>query len=198
MKRASFLEVNLSHTASTMKKLAAIASALLLAKALVAVDSFVVQSAAPGAATHLAPRGQSRVRPRYAGTGGDGGSDSPLSLSESDQVVAGVGGTAAALLVLGSEAVLKTTGCGLPAGPAGLIGAAEGISYLSVVGFVGWSLWTKTTTGSGLPAGPIGLLGLAEGLSFLAAAVGLAVLGFQVADYGYIPNAVPMEGGMCS
>ena len=69
---------------------------------------------------------------------------------------------------------------------------------MSVVGFVGWSLWTKTTTGSGLPAGPIGLLGLAEGLSFLAAAVGLAVLGFQVADYGYIPNAVPMEGGMCS
>jgi hypothetical protein len=24
------------------------------------------------------------------------------------------------------------------------------------------------------------------------------VLGFQIADYGYIPNAVPMEGGMCS
>ena len=29
-------------------------------------------------------------------------------------------------------------------------------------------------------------------------AAGLAVLGFQIVDYGYIPNAVPMEGGMCS
>ena len=31
---------------------------------------------------------------------------------------------------------LKTTGCGLPAGPFGLFGAAEGISYLIVAGVV--------------------------------------------------------------
>lgn len=52
--------------------------------------------------------------------------------------------------------------------------------------------------GSGLPSGPAGLLGAAEGLSFLAALVGVVVLVLQVTNYGYIPNAVPMEGGMCS
>jgi hypothetical protein len=52
--------------------------------------------------------------------------------------------------------------------------------------------------GSGLPSGPKGILGLAEGSSFLAVFSGLIVLGFQVFDFGYIPNAVPMEGGMCS
>lgn len=52
--------------------------------------------------------------------------------------------------------------------------------------------------GSGLPAGPGGLLGAAEGLSFLAILAGLVVLVLQVTDYGYVPNAVPMDGGMCS
>jgi len=93
---------------------------------------------------------------------------------------------------------LKTTGCGLPAGPFGLLGAAEGISYLVVVGFVATALYKKATTGSGLPAGPAGLLGAAEGLSFLSAAAGLVVLGFQIADYGYLPEAVPVEGGVCT
>merc|ERR1711965_1130890 len=74
---------------------------------------------------------------------------------------------------------LKTTGCGLPAGPFGLIGAAEGISYLVVIGFVAAALLSKVTSGSGLPAGPFGLLGAAEGLSFLTAIAGLVVLGFQ-------------------
>jgi hypothetical protein len=72
---------------------------------------------------------------------------------------------------------LKTTGCGLPAGPFGLIGAAEGVSYLVVIGFVGAAILSKVTTGKGLPAGPLGLLGAAEGLSFLSAVAGLAVLG---------------------
>ena len=44
---------------------------------------------------------------------------------------------------------LKTTGCGLPAGPFGLVGAAEGISYLAVVGLLGWSIFSKIKTGSG-------------------------------------------------
>jgi hypothetical protein len=101
------------------------------------------------------------------------------------------------LIMLGSEYVLKTTGCGLPAGPYGLIGAAEGISYLGVTGLVAFSIYTKIKTGSGLPAGPKGVLGLAEGLSFLAITVGIVVLAFQVLDFGYIPNAVPVEGGLC-
>lgn len=76
--------------------------------------------------------------------------------------------------------------------------AAEGISYLVVIGFVGSALLSKVTSGKGLPAGPGGLLGAAEGLSFLTAAAGLVVLGFQLADYGYLPEAVPVEGGVCS
>ena len=46
-------------------------------------------------------------------------------------------------VMLWSEYTLKTTGCGLPAGPGGLLGALEGISYLFVVGLVGFSLYTK-------------------------------------------------------
>ena len=51
--------------------------------------------------------------------------------------------------------------------------------------------------GSGLPGGKFGLLGLAEGLAFLALFAGVIVLFLQVTNYGYIPNAVPMEGAMC-
>ena len=40
---------------------------------------------------------------------------------------------------------------GLPPGPAGLLGAAEGIGYLAVVGIVGWSIKTKVSTGTGKP-----------------------------------------------
>ena len=57
---------------------------------------------------------------------------------------------------------------------------------------------SKNKKGTGLPPGPGGILGAAEGLSYLALLAGLAVLVAQVANYGYIPNAVPMDGGMCS
>jgi hypothetical protein len=100
--------------------------------------------------------------------------------------------------MLYSEFTLKTTGCGIPAGPFGLFGLVEGISYLIVTGMAVYSVVTKVQTGRGLPAGPYGLLGAAEGLSFLTIAFGLVVLALQIVNYGYIPNAVPMEGGMCS
>lgn len=121
-----------------------------------------------------------------------------INLAESDQTIVGAVGTLAALITLYSEFTLKTTGCGLPAGPFGLVGLVEGLSYLSVIGLAAFSFVTKIQTGRGLPAGPLGLLGAAEGLSFLAIALGLVVLVLQVTNYGYIPNAVPMEGGMCS
>jgi hypothetical protein len=119
------------------------------------------------------------------------------SMSESDQTLLGVAGTIAALVTLYSESVLKTTGCGLPAGPFGLVGAVEGISYLGVTGIAAFSLYTKIKTGSGLPAGPKGLLGAAEGLAYLAIVAGLVVLALQVSNYGYIPNPVPGEGSIC-
>lgn len=72
-------------------------------------------------------------------------------------------------VVLLSEYFLKTTGQGLPPGPGGLYGATEGISYLIIVGVVGWSLYTKAKTGSGLPGS---LLGAVEGLSYLSLVAG--------------------------
>jgi hypothetical protein len=89
--------------------------------------------------------------------------------------------------------VLKTTGCGLPAGPFGLEGAGEGISYLGIVGIFGWSLFKKVTTGSGLPAGKFGLLGAAEGLTFLTVIAGIAIGYFTQVDYGSLPGFLPND-----
>jgi hypothetical protein len=45
-------------------------------------------------------------------------------------------------------------------------------------------------TGKGLPAGPYGALGAAEGMAYLAVLAGIVVLGFQLTDYGFLPEAV--------
>jgi hypothetical protein len=100
-------------------------------------------------------------------------------------------GLAALPVVAWSEWVLKSTGCGLPPGPSGLLGAAEGVSYLVVGGVVLWSLASKLSTGRGLPAGPGGALGAVEGGSWLAALSGAVVLALQWQTYGYIPSALP-------
>ena len=93
--------------------------------------------------------------------------------------------------------MLRTTGCGLPPGPAGAIGASEGLSYLIVAGTVAASATAKARTGRGLPDGPGGVLGLAEGLAWVVALAGAAVLVLQVSDYGYVPNAVPAADAPC-
>lgn len=121
----------------------------------------------------------------------------PEEISVESPFLLGVSGLIASITVLYSESVLFNTGCGLPAGPFGIVGAVEGISYLGVVGLIGFSLYAKIKTGKGLPAGPAGILGAAEGVAYLAALAGILVLIAQVTNYGYIPNAVPMEGGMC-
>ncbi|KAH7298368.1 hypothetical protein KP509_25G039700 [Ceratopteris richardii] len=88
---------------------------------------------------------------------------------------------------------LKTTGCGLPPGPGGSIGALEGVSYLVIAGIISWSAYTKIKTGSGLPNGPFGLLGAVEGLSYLSLLAIFVVFGLQYLDYGYIPGPVPSD-----
>ena len=113
------------------------------------------------------------------------------------QAVIGIAGCAACGVMGWSLVTLRNTGCGLPPGPLGLVGAAEGVSYLYVVGLIAWSAVKKAKTGSGLPEGPGGVLGLAEGLAYLCALGGLFVLAGQVTDFGFIPNAVPVEGGQC-
>ena len=66
----------------------------------------------------------------------DDGSISSSTISSSSMVNVkkeDIGSIAAAMVVLRSEFVLKTTGCGLPAGPYGVVGAMEGLSYVVVV-----------------------------------------------------------------
>jgi len=113
---------------------------------------------------------------------------------------------AAAAAGLGSNAVMwaslysvATTGGGLPAGPFGVVGLVEGVSYLLVVGLAGAALYGKVSTGSGLPflseargERPGGLLGAAEGLSCLSVAAGAAVLLLLQANQGCVPNALPL------
>jgi len=116
--------------------------------------------------------------------------------------IAGILGTIASIVVLRSEFVLKTTGCGLPAGPFGIVGAVEGMSYLGVVAtsvaaaisyFSSYDDDDERNSNSN-----VNIAGrLAVSLSCTAIVFGIAVLAFQLTDYGYIPNAVPMEGAMC-
>lgn len=109
------------------------------------------------------------------------------------ETAAVVGGLVATPVIGWSLYTLKTTGCGLPPGPAGSIGALEGVSYLAVVGIVAWSLYTKTKTGSGLPNGPFGLLGAVEGLSYLSLLAIIIVFGLQFFQNGSIPGPLPTD-----
>ncbi|PKU75283.1 uncharacterized protein LOC110113372 [Dendrobium catenatum] len=122
--------------------------------------------------------------------GGDGGG------SAGTVEIAAAAGALIANPVIGiSLYVLKTTGCGLPPGPGGALGALEGVSYLVVAGIVVWSLYTKAQTGSGLPSGPFGLLGAAEGLSYLSVLAIIVVFGLQFLERGYLPG--PLPGDQC-
>lgn len=100
-------------------------------------------------------------------------------------------------LVAWSELTLLTTGCGLPPGPGGALGAAEGIAYLVIAGVVALSLKEKISTGSGLPAGPGGLLGAVEGFAFLLVLAGLGDAAYVFAKYGSVPEAVPSDASRC-
>ena len=103
-----------------------------------------------------------------------------------------------ALPVVGySEYVLLTSGCGLPPGPYGLLGAAEGISYLVVAGIVLLSVFSKVKTGSGLPEGPGKLLGASEGVAFLLAFAGIVIAGYTYYKFGSLPSGIPTPGDRC-
>lgn len=96
-----------------------------------------------------------------------------------------------------SEYTLLTTGCGLPPGPYGLFGAAEGLSYLVVAAIILISLYSKLTTGKGLPDGPAKLLGTVEALAYLLVLTGVAAAVYTVYKFGQLPNAVPQQGSRC-
>uniref|UniRef100_A0A7N0T8I8 Uncharacterized protein n=1 Tax=Kalanchoe fedtschenkoi TaxID=63787 RepID=A0A7N0T8I8_KALFE len=117
----------------------------------------------------------------------------PGSSSTVLEIAAIGGGLISTPVIAWSLYTLKTTGCGLPPGPAGSIGALEGVSYLAVVGIVGWSIYTKAKTGSGLPNGPFGLLGAVEGLSYLSLLAILLVFGLQFVEKGSLPGPLPTD-----
>ncbi|XP_072988832.1 uncharacterized protein [Typha latifolia] len=109
------------------------------------------------------------------------------------EVAAAVAGLVSCPVIGVSLYTLKTTGCGLPPGPGGSLGAVEGVSYLVVAGLVVWSIATKARTGSGLPAGPYGLLGAAEGLAYLTALAVAVVFGLQILERGSLPGPLPTD-----
>lgn len=123
------------------------------------------------------PKSQSRVPSRVSSLRVVSQQTSETSEIGTAGVAAIAAGFIANPVVAWSLYTLKTTGCGLPPGPGGVIGAVEGVSYLVVVATIAWSSYTKVKTGSGLPSGPSGLLGAVEGLSYLSLLAILVVFG---------------------
>lgn len=121
----------------------------------------------------------------------------PLSLSPTQQNVLTTLTLPTIPILAYSEYTLLSTGCGLPPGPYGLLGAAEGISYLLIAAVIGLSVYSKLSTGKGLPEGPGKLLGALEGFSFLLVTAGIAIAAYTAYKYGGLPEAVPKPGSRC-
>ncbi len=115
--------------------------------------------------------------------------------SVAKQMAVGFGITAQPVVWISLYSV-ATTGAGLPAGPFGLVGAIEGLSYLAVLG------WAVT---SYLPPAKRGdevleeeqddgtwQQSLVPKLSRLTIVVAVATLLGLVADRGCVPNAKPI------
>ena len=112
-----------------------------------------------------------------------------LDMATKQNVAGDVVSVSASSVVLYSEWTLSQTGCGLPAGPYGIVGGIEGISYLLVVAVAAQTILFSSNKNKEISVGFIS--------SMTSILIGILVLVGQVTNYGYIPNAVPMEGGMC-
>lgn len=88
-------------------------------------------------------------------------------------------------IVAWSEWSLYQTGCGLPPGPGGLLGALEGIGYLVITGVTLLSLFQR------LKGTSKRVSILTEASSGILVVFGLFVIISQVQNYGYIPSALP-------
>lgn len=93
---------------------------------------------------------------------------------------------------------VATNGSGLPAGPGGIVGAIEGISYLIVVIFALFPsslLSTKNTdatTTSNSTATTVTATATTQIISRLTITIGLFVLIGLIFDQGCVPNAKPI------
>ena len=99
-------------------------------------------------------------------------SDDDANATAGDDAINAVAvlGLAAQPVVWTSLYFVATTGGGLPAGPFGLLGLLEGLSYVAIVGLVGSALLSRATTPE--QSARRGLLRLAQNLSLISVAVG--------------------------
>ena len=81
---------------------------------------------------------------------------------------------------------LASTGAGLPAGPFGIIGGIEGVSYLVVLGFAVSSIWKVISKDNNEKMSTV------EKLSLATIILGILTLLSLVADQGCVPNAKPI------
>lgn len=94
-------------------------------------------------------------------------------------------------LSLYSTYVLATTGSGLPPGPNGIYGGAEGIATLTVFGVSLWSLASTLFRGKGLPAGPLNILPAVQTLSLVCV---VAFGGVKALNAVVDPEDNPLRG----
>jgi hypothetical protein len=101
-------------------------------------------------------------------------------------------GIAAQPVVWISLYTVATTGAGLPAGPYGLLGAVEGLSYLAVLGWAGASFLRTQQTDDDDGGGGGDRRRLAMNGSRLTLVAALATLAALAVDRGCVPNARPI------
>jgi hypothetical protein len=121
----------------------------------------------------------------------DSPSFSLFKLSSTFKFVGDVVGIAVQPIVWISLWSVGTTGHGLPAGPFGLVGAIEGISYLIVVGFV-VSKTVNVITEDKNDNNDTNAFAVTELLSAATLVAALLVVIKLQADQGCIPNAKPI------
>lgn len=87
---------------------------------------------------------------------------------------------------------MRTTGGGYPAGPFGLLGLLEGMSYLIVVGFAAAFAWKNLIVDSSDKKDVVSAEDWAERASVISLVLALVVLLSLVVDRGCVPNAKPL------
>ena len=107
--------------------------------------------------------------------------------------LAGVAGLISQPIVWSSLYLVRTTGGGYPAGPFGLVGLLEGISYLVVVTLAATYTWKNVVTGGRFYKEDIPRsVDVAERMSVITFVIALLVLLSLVVDQGCVPNAKPI------
>jgi len=74
-------------------------------------------------------------------------------------------------LALYSAFLLLTTGSGIPPGPNGIYGLAEGFAIVNIFGVAIWSLFSWLSGTQSLPKGPLGIWDLTQKLCTICSAV---------------------------